>query len=201
MSADGGQHYFTWDTETSAPGGGHAPRGAPSTRAARSLGRTHRPRLSGVRCPRATSCQRPPCVSRAAHHRAKRRAGVAYAGPVRPVAALRNSVLCLPTDIHSLFVNKPSSSSSSSFSSSSPDLCGGADTFRVRVARETGIVTVSLLKPDSTRATYFCRCRSTSNQVPSTVQKVGPLTCAKSCSVSDIVSIQRSERCNPEPEQ
>ena len=82
-----------------------------------------------------------------------------------------------------------------------PDLCGGADTFRVRVARETGIVTVSLLKPDSTRATYFCRCRSTSNQVPSTVQKVGPLTCAKSCSVSDIVSIQRSERCNPEPEQ
>ena len=58
------------------PGGGHAPRGAPSTRAARSLGRTHRPRLPGARCPRATSCQRPPCVSRAAHHRAKRRAGV-----------------------------------------------------------------------------------------------------------------------------
>ena len=42
---------------------------------------------------------------------------VAYAGPVRPAAALRDSVLCLPTDIHSLFVNKPSSSSSS-FSSS-----------------------------------------------------------------------------------
>ena len=38
----------------------------------------------------------------------------AYAGPVRPAAALRVSVLCLPTDIHSLFVNKPSSSSSSS---------------------------------------------------------------------------------------
>ena len=38
---------------------------------------------------------------------------VAYAGPVRPAAALRDSVLCLPTDIHSLFVNKPSSSSSS----------------------------------------------------------------------------------------
>ena len=36
----------------------------------------------------------------------------AYAGPVRPAAALRVSVLCLPTDIHSLFVNKPSSSSS-----------------------------------------------------------------------------------------
>ena len=35
---------------------------------------------------------------------------VAYAGPVRPAAALRDSVLCLPTDIHSLFVNKPSSS-------------------------------------------------------------------------------------------
>ena len=32
---------------------------------------------------------------------------VAYAGPVRPAAALRDSVLCLPTDIHSLFVNKP----------------------------------------------------------------------------------------------
>ena len=31
---------------------------------------------------------------------------VAYAGPVRPAAALRVSVLCLPTDIHSLFVNK-----------------------------------------------------------------------------------------------
>jgi len=39
---------------------------------------------------------------------------VAYAGPVRPAAALRESVLCLPTDIHSLFVNKPSSSYSSS---------------------------------------------------------------------------------------
>jgi len=26
---------------------------------------------------------------------------VAYAGPVRPAAALRDSVLCLPTDIHS----------------------------------------------------------------------------------------------------
>ena len=43
---------------------------------------------------------------------------VAYAGPVRPAAALRDSVLCLPTDIHSLFVNKPSSSSSSSCSTS-----------------------------------------------------------------------------------
>ena len=32
---------------------------------------------------------------------------VAYAGPVRPAAALRDSVLCLPTDIHSLLVNKP----------------------------------------------------------------------------------------------
>ena len=42
----------------------------------------------------------------------------AYAGPVRPAAALRDSVLCLPTDIHSLFVNKPSSSSSSSSSHS-----------------------------------------------------------------------------------
>ena len=36
---------------------------------------------------------------------------VAYAGPVCPAAVLRDSVLCLPTDIHSLFVNKPSSSS------------------------------------------------------------------------------------------
>ena len=40
---------------------------------------------------------------------------VAYAGPVRPAAALRDSVLCLPTDIHSLLVNTPSSSSSSTF--------------------------------------------------------------------------------------
>ena len=31
---------------------------------------------------------------------------VAYAGPVRPAAALRDSVLCLPTDINSLFVKK-----------------------------------------------------------------------------------------------
>ena len=38
---------------------------------------------------------------------------VAYAGSVHPAAALRDSVLCLPTDIHSLFVNKPSSSPSS----------------------------------------------------------------------------------------
>ena len=38
---------------------------------------------------------------------------------VRPAAALRASVLCLPTDIHSLFVNTPSSSSSSSITSSS----------------------------------------------------------------------------------
>ena len=29
---------------------------------------------------------------------------VACAGPVRPAAALRDSVLCLPTDIHSLLV-------------------------------------------------------------------------------------------------
>ena len=29
---------------------------------------------------------------------------VAYAGPVRPAAALRDSVLCLPTDIHSSLV-------------------------------------------------------------------------------------------------
>ena len=39
---------------------------------------------------------------------------VASAGPVRPAAALSDSALCLPTDIHSLFVNIPSSSSSSS---------------------------------------------------------------------------------------
>ena len=29
---------------------------------------------------------------------------VAYAGPMRPAAALRDSVFCLPTDIHSLLV-------------------------------------------------------------------------------------------------
>ena len=38
---------------------------------------------------------------------------VAYAWPVRPAAAPRDSVLCLPTDIHSLFVNKHSSNSNS----------------------------------------------------------------------------------------
>jgi hypothetical protein len=32
---------------------------------------------------------------------------VAYAGPVRRVAALRNSMPCLPTDFHSLLVKKP----------------------------------------------------------------------------------------------
>ena len=40
---------------------------------------------------------------------------VAYAGPVRPAAALRDSVLCLPTDIHSLFVNKSPPPPPSSF--------------------------------------------------------------------------------------
>jgi hypothetical protein len=39
---------------------------------------------------------------------------------VHPAAALRDSVLCLPTDIHSLLVNTPSSSSSSSSSSLPP---------------------------------------------------------------------------------
>ena len=48
---------------------------------------------------------------------------VACARPVRREAALRDSVLCLPTDIHSLLVNKPSSSSS--FSSSSSSSSGG----------------------------------------------------------------------------
>ena len=33
---------------------------------------------------------------------------VAYSGPVRPAAALRDSVLSLPTGIHSLLVNKSS---------------------------------------------------------------------------------------------
>ena len=37
---------------------------------------------------------------------------VAYAGPVRTLVALRDNVLCLPTDIHSLLVNKPSSEGS-----------------------------------------------------------------------------------------
>ena len=41
----------------------------------------------------------------------------AYVGPVCSAAARRDSVLYLPTDIHSLLVNKPSSSSSSSSSS------------------------------------------------------------------------------------
>ena len=45
---------------------------------------------------------------------------VAYAGPVRPAAALRDSVLCLPTDIHSLLVNKPPPASSSSCHRAAP---------------------------------------------------------------------------------
>jgi len=114
---------------------GHAPRGAPSPRAAKSLGRTHRPRLPGVRLVRflrATSCQHAPCVPRALCPSCSVTQGqveswgmvlVAYAGPVRPAAALRDSVLCLPTDIHSdihsLLVNKPSFSSSSSSSTQS----------------------------------------------------------------------------------
>ena len=94
------------------PGGGHAPRGAPSTRAARSLGRTHRPRLPGVRCPRATSCQRPPCVSRAAHHRAKRRAGVWCSLPMLGPCAQRQryaTACCAyrPTFIRCLSINPP----------------------------------------------------------------------------------------------
>ena len=94
------------------PGGGHAPRGAPSTRAARSLGRTHRPRLPGVRCPRATSCQRPPCVSRAAHHRAKRRAGVWCSLPMLGPCAQRQRYVracCAyrPTFIRCLSINPP----------------------------------------------------------------------------------------------
>ena len=94
------------------PGGGDAPRGAPSTRAARLLGRTHQPRLPGVRCPRATLCQRPPCVSRAAHHRAKRRAGVWCSLPMLGPCAQRQRYVracCAyrPTFIRCLSINPP----------------------------------------------------------------------------------------------
>ena len=95
-----------WDTETSAPGRRTRPSGAPSTRAARLLGRTHRPWLPGVRCPRATLCQRPPCVSRAAHHRAKRRAGYG-ARCLCWARAPSGSATCervVPTDRHSFVV-------------------------------------------------------------------------------------------------
>ena len=92
------------------PGGGHAPRGAPSTRAARLLGRTHRPRLPGARCPRATLCQRPPCVRRAAHHRAKRRVGVWCSLPMLGPCAQRQryaTACCAyrPTFIRCLSIN------------------------------------------------------------------------------------------------
>jgi len=82
-------------------------------RAARSLGRTHRPRLPGGGCLRATSWQRPPCVPSAACHMAKRKVGVWYSLPMlgpcaqRQHHTTRDSVLCLPTDIHSLLVNNP----------------------------------------------------------------------------------------------
>ena len=94
------------------PGGGHAPRGAPSTRAARLLGRTHRPRLPGARCPRATLCQRPPCVRRAAHHRAKRRVGVWCSLPMLGPCAQRQRYVracCAyrPTFIRCLSINPP----------------------------------------------------------------------------------------------
>ena len=94
------------------PGGGHAPRGAPSTRAARLLGRTHRPRLPGARCPRATLCQRPPCVRRAAHHRAKRRVGVWCSLPMLGPCAQRQryaTACCAyrPTFIRCLSINPP----------------------------------------------------------------------------------------------
>jgi len=48
---------------------------------------------------------------------------------VRPAAALRDSVSCLPTEIPSLLVNKPSSSSSSSSSSSAKACCAYRPTF------------------------------------------------------------------------
>ena len=106
------------------PGGGHAPRGAPSTRAARLLGRTHRPRLPGARCPRATLCQRPPCVRRAAHHRAKRRVGVWCSLPMLGPCAQRQryaTACCAyrPTFIRCLSINPPPPDSSSSSSSQS----------------------------------------------------------------------------------
>ena len=60
------------------------------------------------------SALRPPCSVTQGQAESGGMVLVAYAGPVRPAAALRVSVLCLPTDIHSLFVNEPSSSFSSS---------------------------------------------------------------------------------------
>jgi len=83
-----------------------------TTRAARSLERTRRPRLPGVRCPRATSCQRPPCVSRAAHHRAKQRAGVWCSLPMLGPCAQRQryaTACCAyrPTFIRCLSINPP----------------------------------------------------------------------------------------------
>ena len=80
--------------------------------AARSLGWTHRPRLPGGRCLRATSCQRPPCVSRAAHHRAKRRAEVWCSLPMLGPCAQRQryaTACCAyrPTFIRCLSINPP----------------------------------------------------------------------------------------------
>ena len=63
----------------------------------------------------STPPPRPPCSVTQGQAESGGTVPVAYAGPVRPAAALRDSVLCLPTDIHSLLVNKPSSSSSASF--------------------------------------------------------------------------------------
>ena len=81
---------------------------------------SHRPQLPGVRWPEGHLVSAPPLCQPCSASQGQAESGgmvlVAYAGPVRPAAELRNSVLCLPTDIHSLFVNKPSSSSSSSSS-------------------------------------------------------------------------------------
>ena len=55
---------------------------------------------------------RPPCSVTQGQAESGGMVLVAYAGPARPAAALRDSVLRLPTDIHSLLVNTPSSSSS-----------------------------------------------------------------------------------------
>ena len=70
------------------------------------------PRLPGLRWLRATSCQRPPCVSRAAHHRAKRRAEVWCSLPMLGPCAQRQryaTACCAyrPTFIRCLSIHTP----------------------------------------------------------------------------------------------
>jgi len=102
-------------TETSVLGGGHVPRARPlPERLGHWDGHTDPgSQESGARGPSGLNALP---VSHSVTQGQAESGGmvlVANAGPVRSAHALCDSALCLPTNIHSLLVNKPSSSSSS----------------------------------------------------------------------------------------